>query len=463
MVSLLNRYVPGRLFVIVVAENALFAAGICTVAWHPLWRNYDELSFNFRFLQTGVAIALICQLTFYYFGLYDLRSIASKRALVGRLLSACGACCLLMAVAAALFPPLRTRAGIMELAFAGLVLAILLVRLVSEWLNRWMTTGERIIVMGNGATARSIVREIRWRTDLNLQLLGVVSDHEYDDPVPGAKHLGAMLETPEVFARMHPDRIVLAFPDNQWQEMPVDELLRYRSHGVRVEEASTLFEKLTGRIPVESTPFLSLLFSQGFHKQTVVKRAVFRGLSVLCAVFGLLVCLPLLLLVALIIRLDSPGPILFRQERVGLFGRSFEILKFRSMRVDAEQGTGPQWASPGDSRITRVGSLLRKLRIDELPQMINILRGDMNFVGPRPERPFFVSMLKEKIPRYEMRHGVRPGLTGWAQVSHPYGASLDDSKMKLEFDLFYVKNNSLALDCAILFETVRTVVLGKGR
>jgi len=463
MVSLLNRYVPGRLFVIVAAENVLFAASICAVAWHPLWREYGELSFDLRFLQTGVAIALICQLTFYYFDLYDLRSIASKRALIGRLLSACGACCLVMAFLAMVFPPLRARAGLMELAFGCVVLMILLVRLASEWVNRWMTAGERILILGSGAIAQSIVREIRGRTDLNLRLLGTVSETDRDEAVTGAKLLGTMAEIPDLIEQCQPDRIVLALPDVRCQEIPVDLLLRYRSRGVRIEEAATLFEKLTGRIPVESTPARTLLLSDGFHKSTTLKRLINRGLTIVFSILGLVLSMPLMLLVALLIRADSAGSTLFRQERVGRDGRPFQILKFRSMRVDAEKSTGPQWARTNDPRVTRVGSVIRKLRFDELPQLFNILMGDMNFVGPRPERPFFVSMLLEKIPHYEMRHAVRPGLTGWAQVSYPYGASLEDSKMKLEFDLFYVKNSSLALDCAILFETVRTVVLGGGR
>jgi lipopolysaccharide/colanic/teichoic acid biosynthesis glycosyltransferase len=170
-----------------------------------------------------------------------------------------------------------------------------------------------------------------------------------------------------------------------------------------------------------------------------------------------------MIVTALLIRLESPGPVFYRQERVGKDGKTFEILKFRSMRTDAERNLTPRWACRNDPRITRIGSIIRKLRIDELPQFVNILNGEMSFVGPRPERPYFVQLLTKKIPYYDLRHSVRPGVTGWAQVSYPYGATIEDAKNKLEYDLFYVKNVSIAFDLAILFETVKTVVLGKGQ
>jgi exopolysaccharide biosynthesis polyprenyl glycosylphosphotransferase len=232
---------------------------------------------------------------------------------------------------------------------------------------------------------------------------------------------------------------------------------------MRVEEASRLFEKLTGRIPIETIRPKALLFAKGFNKHNFLEIRVSRAFAIALSFLGLILCMPLLLVVALAIRIESEGPILFRQERVGRDGAVFNILKFRSMRMNAEKSNSPQWASINDPRVTRVGSIIRKLRIDEIPQLVNILRGDMNFVGPRPERPYFVDMLKDQIPYYNLRHSLLPGLTGWAQVCYPYGASIDDQKAKLEFDLFYLKNASFAFDIAILFETVRTVLLGKGR
>jgi len=194
-----------------------------------------------------------------------------------------------------------------------------------------------------------------------------------------------------------------------------------------------------------------------------VRLIVTRFASAVAALCGLVLSAPLMIVAALLIRLESPGPLFYRQERVGKDGKPFDILKFRSMRTDAEHNSTPQWASRNDPRITRVGSIMRKLRIDELPQFVNILKGDMSFVGPRPERPYFVQLLEGKIPYYDLRHSVRPGVTGWAQVSYPYGATIEDAKNKLEYDLFYVKNASIAFDLAIIFSTVKTVVLGKGQ
>jgi exopolysaccharide biosynthesis polyprenyl glycosylphosphotransferase len=240
-------------------------------------------------------------------------------------------------------------------------------------------------------------------------------------------------------------------------------LLRARSAGIRIDEAATFYEKLTGRIPVESIYPSTLIYADGFVKQSVMRLIITRVASAIVALCGLVLCAPLMMVTALLIRMESPGPVFYRQERVGKDGKPFDILKFRSMRTDAEHNLTPRWASRNDPRVTRVGSIIRKLRIDELPQFVNILKGEMSFVGPRPERPYFVQLLEGKIPYYDLRHSVRPGVTGWAQVSYPYGATIEDAKNKLEYDLFYVKNGSVAFDLAVLFETVKTVVLGKGQ
>jgi exopolysaccharide biosynthesis polyprenyl glycosylphosphotransferase len=238
-------------------------------------------------------------------------------------------------------------------------------------------------------------------------------------------------------------------------------LLRKRTEGLRIEEASTLYQKVTGKIPVESISPSALIFSDGFAQSSF--RAIYsRLLSILGASVGLILFGPLMLLVSLAIKLDSKGPVLYGQMRVGKHGQPFEILKFRTMFVDAETKSGPVWAQEQDPRITRVGRVIRKLRIDELPQFLNLLYGHMKFVGPRPERPHFVAQLAEQIPYYDLRHTVRPGLTGWAQVRFAYAATVGDAKEKLEYDLFYIKNASIWLDLLILFRTVKIVLFGTG-
>jgi sugar transferase (PEP-CTERM system associated) len=456
MLSVLNRYVPGRVFVLVVAENTLIATGLFTV---KAFVTHGERGSIFL---RGWIIAGVCQLTFYYFSLYDLRAIESKQILFGRLLSAIGVSCLALAVLNVIFPSIRMGVGVVELTFVGMVLIILLCRLSMEWVNRWVTAGERILVVGNGSMSASLTKEIRMRSDLSIHLLGVVSEPEFQESIPDITQLGPLDDLESIIKQQRPQRIVIALRERR-KRLPVEVLLRARSTGIRIEEAATLHEKLTGRIPVETIYPSTLIYADGFSKQSAIRSVITRLASIAVALCGLIVCGPLMILAALLIKLESPGPVFYSQERVGKDGKSFDILKFRSMRSDAEKNLSPQWASENDPRITRIGAILRKLRIDELPQFINILKGEMSFVGPRPERPFFVQLLAGKIPYYDLRHSVSPGVTGWAQVSYPYGSTIEDSKNKLEYDLFYVKNVSIAFDLAILFETVKTVVMGKGR
>jgi len=456
MLSVLNRYVPGRVFVLVVAENTLIATGLFAVG--AFVTNGERGSTFLR----GWVIAGVCQLTFYYFNLYDLRAIESKQVLLGRLLSAIGVSCLALAVLNVLVPSIRMGIGVVELTFVGMVLIILLGRLSLEWVNRWITAGERILVVGNGSMSASLTREIHMRSDLSIHLLGVVTEPEFQESIPDITQLGPLADLENIIKQQRPQRIVIALRERR-KRLPAEVLLRARSAGIRIEEAATLHEKLTGRIPVETIYPSTLIYADGFSKHSAIRSVIMRLASIAVALFGLLVCGPLMILAALLIKLESRGPVFYHQERVGKDGKSFDILKFRSMRTDAEKNLSPQWASENDPRITRIGAILRKLRIDELPQFINILKGEMSFVGPRPERPFFVQLLAGKIPYYDLRHSVSPGVTGWAQVSYPYGSTIEDSKNKLEYDLFYVKNVSIAFDLAILFETVKTVVMGKGR
>jgi sugar transferase (PEP-CTERM system associated) len=242
--------------------------------------------------------------------------------------------------------------------------------------------------------------------------------------------------------------------------MPVRQLLRLKFAGVKVDDAHTVYERMTGRIPLERLSPSWLILSEGFRKSTLLvllKRAVDIVLSLVLLVLSI----PLFAATAVAIWLESGSPILFRQERTGLNERTFMILKFRSMTQDAEKG-GPQWAASADHRITRVGRWIRKYRIDELPQVINVLRGEMSIVGPRPERPEFVSMLEEQVPFYGLRHTLRPGITGWAQVKYQYGASVEETRTKLEHDLFYIKHLSIMLDFAVIFETIKVMLSGRG-
>jgi sugar transferase (PEP-CTERM system associated) len=255
-------------------------------------------------------------------------------------------------------------------------------------------------------------------------------------------------------------RVIVAMP-NRRGTIPVQDLLTVRMAGVKVEEATSWLEKLTGRIEVEQLYPSWFIFAEGFRFSTV-NRILRRVVNFIAALLGLLIASPLIPFVALAVKLSSPGPVFYRQKRVGRGGGTFYCYKFRTMRQDAEADTGATWATDDDPRITRVGKYLRMLRLDEIPQLWCVLKGDMHFVGPRPERPEFVEWLSREIPYYNMRHVVRPGITGWAQVQYKYGNTLEDAREKLQYDLFYIKNFSVSLDLFIIFETIKTVVLRRG-
>lgn len=255
------------------------------------------------------------------------------------------------------------------------------------------------------------------------------------------------------------DRIVVAL-DERRGKFPLDQLLFCRLKGIPVDDGVTFTEQLAGKLSVENLNPSIIIFSNGF-KRSVIFNRLKRGLDILCSLFGLAVFSPVCLLISIAIKLESRGPVVYRQERVGEDDRLFHLYKFRSMRSDAE-ANGPVWAKENDQRITRVGRVIRKLRLDEIPQMVNVLKGDMSFVGPRPERPFFVHQLKNEIPFYSKRHVVKPGITGWAQISYRYGASKEDALEKLKYDLYYIKNMSILFDLMVVLQTAKIVLVGKG-
>jgi sugar transferase (PEP-CTERM system associated) len=265
---------------------------------------------------------------------------------------------------------------------------------------------------------------------------------------------------PEIVTRLQADSIAVALTDSRGK-MPVRELLAIKLTGVAIEESQALFERITGKIPIGAMRPSYLIFNRGFATNTTANIGK-RVLDITLALAVFSVSWWAMLLTALAVRLNSPGPVLFRQERCGHHGRPFTLLKFRSMTADAEAVSGPVWAQSNDPRITSVGKFIRKTRLDELPQIFNVLLGDMAMIGPRPERPHFVETLAKEIPYFGQRHIVKPGLTGWAQINYPYGNTVEDSKNKLQFDLFYIKHQSFLLDLSILFSTIKTVVLRKG-
>jgi sugar transferase (PEP-CTERM system associated) len=321
----------------------------------------------------------------------------------------------------------------------------------------------RVLVLGAGESAATITRTMRRKTDRRGFTIVAFMQVAGEEPRVKSERVVAQADCLREYARqMNIDEIVVAL-DERRSGLPMQQLVECRMAGIRVRNIANFFEQEAGKILVDFVNPSWLVFSEGFNRGNLSHSSK-RYFDILASLSLLMVAWPVMLLTALAIWIEDGfgAPVFFRQERVGLNGRPFHVLKFRSMTVDAEGDGKARWATPGDARITRVGNFIRKVRIDELPQILNVLRGDMAFIGPRPERPQFVQELREVIPYFDMRHGVKPGITGWAQLCYPYGASVEDAKQKLQFDLYYVKNHSLFLDFMILLTTVEVVLFGKG-
>jgi sugar transferase (PEP-CTERM system associated) len=410
---------------------------------------------------TGWKIALVtalCQLCFYYNDMYDLTVVQSSRELVVRLLQAAGAAAIVLGAACVFVPSLILDPGTVSTALGVFVIAVLTWRAAFNYLARDPHLEERVLILGTGATARMVARQIGLQHDFAYRLVGFVDDRD-DGFVRRGDVLGAASELAGIVASQRIDRIVVGLSDRRGH-LPIDQLLRAKLAGVRVEDATTTYERLTGKILVDDLKPSWLVFSDGFRASRVT-RAIKRMLDLALAIIGFVLAAPLMIATAIAIRLDSPGPILYAQERVGENGGRFTLYKFRSMRTDAERGT-PVWARDKDDRVTRVGRFIRLTRLDELPQLWNVIRGDMSFVGPRPERPFFVEQLARQIPYYQQRHAVKPGLTGWAQVKYRYGSTVEDAMEKLRYDLYYIKHLSIFFDLTIVLDTVKVILFGKG-
>jgi sugar transferase (PEP-CTERM system associated) len=326
--------------------------------------------------------------------------------------------------------------------------------------------GRRMLIVGTGPEALAVEELIESRGPRGSMIVGFYPAGSPDEQA-GAGRAGnaptfpSNLSLQTVVERFRVNEVIVAAREQRGGALPLNDLLECRVSGIPVCDLSAFYELMRGEVPIDSLKASWLIYGAGFH-QNPLRRLMKRATDVAAASLLLLLALPVLLLAALAILIESGMPILFTQDRVGRFGRVFKVVKLRTMRIDAEGDGVARWATRKDARVTRVGRILRKLRIDEIPQLINVLNGEMSLVGPRPERPAFVEQLREQIRFYDLRHSIKPGLTGWAQIRYPYGASIDDSRRKLQFDLFYVKNNSLVLDVLILAETVRVVLFGEG-
>jgi sugar transferase (PEP-CTERM system associated) len=412
-------------------------------------------------LKAGLA-TVFCLAAFYLFDLYDFIVMHDRRELFLRLVQALGLAWIALALVFYIFPHLMIGRGV---ALFALPMALALMvgwRLSIHWFLGHPDFGERILIVGSGNLAVEVAREVLERPDAGYRIVGFVgTDAEsLGKSLINPRVIAVTSELTEVVKHENIDRIVVAMGERRGL-LPTEKLLQLSLAGtVSIEEGASFYERVTGRVSLNMIRPSWLIFS-GRGRQARISGFARNAVHRFVAAMGAVLSLPLSLVTAVLIKLDSRGPVFYRQERVGKNGRPFTLLKFRSMGVDAED-SGPVWASKGDDRATRVGRIIRKIRVDEIPQFWNILRGEMNFVGPRPERPHFVAQLAREIPYYEQRHLIPPGLTGWAQIKYPYGASIEDARQKLQYDLFYIKNQSLILDAIVLFETIKIILFGRG-
>jgi sugar transferase (PEP-CTERM system associated) len=451
-----NRHVSTRGLTVFAAELLLISGSVALAAGLQ-----DTSRLAESVWKVGL-VTIVCQLCLYYNDFYDLTLVQSNRELIVRLLQAVGAASILLAALYFAIPALMIGDGIFVSALFVFVVGILGWRLFFNSITRSLHLEERILVVGTGDSARKVTRQILDQKDFAYRVIGFIDDdaRRIGERIVNPGIIGTPADIPRLIAEHQIDRIIVGLADRRGK-FPIDELLKAKMSGVRVEDATTTYERVTGKILIDDLRPSWLIFSDGFRVSRLT-RWMKRGIDLTLSVLLAIVAAPFMLLTAVAVALESGFPILYCQERVGENGRTFTLCKFRSMRIDAEKAGGPVWAKDGDERVTRVGRFIRLTRLDELPQLWNVVRGDMSFVGPRPERPFFVAELSKEIPFYQQRHAVKPGITGWAQVKYRYGASIEDATEKLRYDLYYIKHLSIFFDLTIVFDTVKVVLFRKG-
>lgn len=463
MIRILSQYVSPKTLVLMGLEGLLIVLGLLCGAWLRFLGNATDFETYIQapqFLTQVLLFVVTFQVCFYYSDLYDLRALRGWRDQLICLGQSLGAASLFLGLMYFVFPSLLIGRGVFFIGMAMVTTFVILMRILLNQAWHMVAPHQKILILGNQELALTAERELMQRRDLNIEIVGFLEPRPTENGTFSGHILGNMEDLQAVVVRHQVSQIVVAMEDARGC-LPIRDLVTLRVQGVRVEDAHSAVAALSGRIWLNMVRPSWFIFSDGFRRSRITL-ILKRLIDLTVAVVGLLLSLPIMLAVAIAIRLDSRGPVIFAQTRVGLRGEHFELLKFRSMRVDAEAQNGAQWAQKDDQRVTRVGKFLRKYRFDELPQFINVIRGDMSFVGPRPERPVFVEQLRNIISYYDERHSVRPGLTGWAQVQYTYTGNVEGACRKLEYDLFYLKNMSIVFDLFIILKTIRVIVTGHG-
>ncbi|MGA8273365.1 MAG: TIGR03013 family XrtA/PEP-CTERM system glycosyltransferase [Candidatus Sulfotelmatobacter sp.] len=454
MIRLFKVYYPLRTLILLAAEALIVWVSFVLGAMLRSQDSWLLLNVEGGYLKI-LGITGVVLLVSYWLDLYDSSSLGENWEQGIRILLVMGSVALLLSVVGFMVPNFMPGNGSALFGLIILTFTLSFWRVAYCWMVKQPFLRERVYVLGTGERAERLVRGLRERSQLGIEVVGWTGNLQGEMSREAvASHLVGLARGEGVH------RVIVAMPDRRGN-LPVQELLDLRLAGVKIEEATSWLEKISDRIEVEELYPSWLIFAEGFRFNSglLLMRRLFSTLIAAC---GLVLVLPLLPFVMLAVRLDSSGPVLYRQKRVGMGGHQFYCYKFRTMRQDAEADTGATWATDDDPRITRVGKFLRVSRLDEIPQLWCVLKGDMAFVGPRPERPEFVEWLSKEIPYYGVRHVVRPGVTGWAQVRYKYGNTMEDAREKLQYDLFYIKNASFGLDILIMFQTIKIVLLGRG-
>jgi sugar transferase (PEP-CTERM system associated) len=464
MLRVFKQYYPIRNLFFIIGEFLMIYGSVLLATWLMFYHEPDLIN-SWLYLK-ALLVALVCQTCLFYNDLYDLSVIDSFMELGIRLLQALGAAAIFLALIYFVLPEAIIGRGIFALSVCIALFLVIFWRVCYAVALNMGVLDQRIILLGWSDLAANIIREIKSKKDCGYHVGAVVLGNS--GQTKSKEEIGAAMMVRENYdglCRLAKDldiqKVVVTIRERRGN-FPIRELLNCRVDGIEILEGNTFYEMLTGKLIVDQINPAWLIFSDGFTKG--IGRRIFKRITdILFSLALLIITLPIILIAILLIKLDSKGPILFSQERVGQNRKPYMIHKFRSMVTDAEKKSGPVWAQSNDDRITRMGRFIRKWRIDEIPQLWNVLMGQMSFVGPRPERAFFIQQLEKEIPYYGERFSVKPGITGWAQVSYGYGASIEDAVEKLNYDLFYIKNMSIFMDIMIVFKTVKTVFFGKGR
>lgn len=462
MIRLLNAHFPTRTLFLGVSEACLVALAFVAATIARLGANDASIMLNY---EQGLLKIIVVSVAFvtcmYYFDLYDSTILSNRREVVTRLIQVLGAMCVLLGFVYYVYPSLGLSRGIFLIGLLLVALLLLLSRRLFLILNTLPQFAERALILGEGEFAESLVTELQLRNELGVRVVGHIKSLEgrggNRNLAPDEGECDEVLHSIEPY---RPDRIIVAMEDRRGK-LPVEELLKLKSRGVAIQDGAEVYEAVTGKIPIQSLRLSWLLFSPGFR----VARSLMvykRICSIMFSAFALILTLPLMILISLAIRADSVGSVIFQQRRIGKDGKAFTLYKFRSMVNGSDQEANHRPAGRMDPRFTRIGRVLRRTRLDELPQLFNILRGDMYFVGPRPFVPDQEYECIQKIPHYRQRWVVKPGATGWAQVNRGYNVTVADNADKLAYDLFYIKNISIGLDLLILFKTAKILLLGRG-